>query len=140
MTLKDLFSQAMLRKVLLLISALTIVSGLVQMLAPSFVLGLIGGEVSPSGNHSFGIVGMFMILFGGLLLQALFAEEPQPIVLLWCGLQKFGAAAAVTLGVMRDVFSWLALGVAGFDLVSGVAILFYRFFWYIMNRINAGSK
>ena len=131
MTLKDLLSKEMLRKLLLLISAITVVSGLIQLLVPSFVLGFIGGETSPGGNHSFGIVGMFMVLFGGLLLQALFAKTPQPIAVFWCGLQKFGAAVAVTLGVMRDLFSWLALGVAGFDLLSGVLILIY---WFVIKK------
>ena len=131
MTLKELLSKEMLRKILLLISVLTVVSGLVQLIVPGFVLGFIGGETSPGGNHSFGIVGMFMVLFGGLLLQALFAKEPQPIAVFWCGLQKFGAAVAVTLGVMRDLFSWLAMGVAGFDLLSGVLILIY---WFMIKK------
>ena len=73
------------------------------------------------------IVGMFMVLFGGLLLQALFASRPQPIPVFWCGMQKFGAAAAVSVGVFREVLSWLALGVAAFDLFSAVLILVYWF-------------
>ena len=67
------------------------------------------------------------------LLQALFAKTPQPIAVFWCGLQKFGAAVAVTLGIMRGVFSWLALGVAGFDLLSGVLILIY---WYMIRKTS----
>lgn len=130
-SVKDVLTGDMLRKALLLISALTVVSGLVQVIAPGFVLGLIGAEITLASSHSFGIVGMFMMLFGGLLLQALFAQTPQPIAVFWCGLQKFGAAGAVTLGALRDVFSWLALGVAGFDLLSGVLILIY---WLMIRK------
>ncbi|WP_412061641.1 patatin [Rubrivirga sp. IMCC45206] len=114
-----------LRLVLLAIAAVTVVSGLVQALAPSFVLGLIGAEGSPGGNHSFGIVGMFMVLFGGLLWEGLSPRGPIPTALRWAGLQKLGAAGAVTLGVARDLFGPLALGVAGFDLLSGVLIFVY---------------
>ena len=130
-SLKDLLKQDLLRKVLLLIAAVTVVSGLIQLIAPGFVLGFIGGETSASGNHSFGIVGMFMVLFGGLLIHALLAEKPPPVAVLWCGLQKFGAAVAVTMGVMRDLFSWLAMGVGLFDLLSGVLILI---FWFRLRK------
>jgi hypothetical protein len=129
--IKDLLVKDMLRKGLLLISALTVVSGLTQVVAPGFVLRLIGADVTLASSHFFGIVGMFMVLFGGLLLQALFAKAPQPIAVFWCGLQKFGAAAAVSMGVVREVFSWLALGVAGFDLLSGLLILIY---WYLIRK------
>ena len=40
-------------------------------------------------------------------------------------LQKLGAFVAVSLGVWRGLFSVLALGVAGFDLFSGVLFLWY---------------
>lgn len=115
----------LLRKVLLAIAAVTILSGLVQMVRPSLVLGLIGAEATPAGAHSFGIVGMFMILFGGLLWEGLGPRGPLPAALRWAGLQKLGAAAAVTLGVARGLFGALALGVAVFDLLSGVLIFVY---------------
>jgi len=109
------------------IAAVTVLSGLGQVFMPGFVLRLIGAEVTPASSHFFGIVGMFMALFGGLLLHALFARKPGPIPVFWCGLQKLGATAAVSLGVARGVFSALALGVAAFDLLSGVLILAYWF-------------
>lgn len=115
----------MLRLVLLAIAAITVVSGLAQMVAPSFVLGIIGAEATSGAAHSFGIVGMFMVLFGGLLWEGLSPRGPIPTALRWAGLQKLGAAGAVTLGVMRDLFGPLALGVAGFDLLSGILIFVY---------------
>jgi len=39
--------------VLLLICVATVVSGLVQLVAPAFVLGLVGGEATPTSKHFF---------------------------------------------------------------------------------------
>src|SRR5208283_1416592 len=65
------------------IAALTVVSGLTQMLAPRFVLGMIGGQATPTSAHFFGIIGMFMTLFGGALLNEVLGHSHQPIVPLW---------------------------------------------------------
>lgn len=111
--------------VLVFIAAITVLSGLVQMLKPDFILAIISGEQTPGNHHSFAIVGMFMVLFGGLLLNALLSCEHHPIALFWSGLQKLGAFGAVSLGVYKGLFSWLALSVALFDLASGLLILFY---------------
>jgi len=108
-----------------LIAAATLVSGLVQMVTPGFVLGLVAGEKDPTSEHFFGIIGMFMLLFGGMLLHALRDPSRQTVAILWCGLQKFGASAAVALGVERHLFSILALGIAGFDFLSGILVLLY---------------
>jgi hypothetical protein len=102
------------------VAAATVASGAVQMLAPSFVLGMVGGAPTASADHFFAIVGMFMVLFGGLCLQGLVQWSAAP--LFWSALQKFGAVAAVALGVCHHVFGPLALGVAGFDLVSGLLL------------------
>ena len=69
---------------------------------------------------------MFMVLFGAMLLQALLTAGDHSVAVLWAGLQKFGAAAAVALGVFKGIFSLLALSVAGFDLLSGILIFAYR--------------
>jgi len=118
------------------IAAITVVSGLVQMVRPQWILAMVGGEATSTANHFFGIVGMFMVLFGGLLWQALAAPRPQPIPVFWCGLQKLGATAAVGLAVSRDLLSWLALGVAGFDLLSAILILAY---WRSIRSEHGGS-
>jgi hypothetical protein len=114
-----------LRRVLLLIAVLTVISGLVQMVVPGRLLGLLSAESTPASRHFFGIVGMFMVLFGGLLWHALTSRSAQAIPVFWAGLQKFGASAAVGLGVLHGIFSPLALGVAGFDLLSGILALVY---------------
>ena len=43
-----------------LISLATLISGVVQMLNPAFVLGLVSAEITPTTKHLFAIVGMFM--------------------------------------------------------------------------------
>ncbi|AHG91821.1 patatin domain-containing protein [Gemmatirosa kalamazoonensis] len=120
------------RRALLAIAALTVASGATQLVAPRLVLRVVGGDVgNASAAHFFGIVGMFMVLFGGLLWQALRAPVSMPVPVFWAALQKLGASAAVALGVSRGLFSPLALGVAGFDLLSGVVALWY---WNAVRR------
>jgi len=113
--------RAPLTTLLLVIAVATVVSGAVQMVRPSFVLGLVGGPESPASDTFFGIIGMFMILFGGLGFQGLRAQEP--LALRWAALQKLGAALAVGLGFQRGLFAPVALLVAGFDLAT--AVLFF---------------
>jgi hypothetical protein len=111
--------------IVVLISAATLVSGFVQMVAPKFVLGFVGAEISPTAAHFFAIVGMFMVLFGALMLHNIYSAETSRVAILWCAFQKLGAFAAVTLGVINGVFSSLAIGVAVFDLFSGILFLYY---------------
>jgi len=106
-----------------LIAIATVLSGAVQVVWPALVLGIVGSEAGAAARHFFGIVGMFMVLFGGLALHGVFARSAP--ALLWSGLQKVGAVAAVALGIRHGVFSLTALPVAGFDLVSAVLILLY---------------
>ena len=101
---------------ILVISILTIVSGLVQAVKPGFILSVIHGDDSPAPAHFFAIVGMFMFLFGGLMLHSLYSAYPDNVVVLWCGLQKAGASVAVFIGIIKGVFSAMAGLVAGFDL------------------------
>ncbi len=110
---------------LLLIAASTALTGAVQVLAPAFVLRLLSAEVTITSAHFFAIVGMFMVLFGGATLHALLSFKHHPVVILWSSFQKFGASAAVALGVQHGVFSSLAIIVALVDLLSGLLA-----FWY----------
>jgi hypothetical protein len=113
--------------VLVVIAGLTIFSGLFQVLATGFELRLLSAEATPTSLHFFGIVGMFMVLFGCAFLNALLCGTDQPMVVFWCSLQKFGASAAVGLGVLHHIFSPLALLVASFDLCSGILGIWYWF-------------
>jgi hypothetical protein len=117
---------AALRNLLRAIAGLTVLSGAIQMVQPAFVLHLVGGPDNPGARHFFGIVGMFMVLFGGLAFQALRAPEAQQALpLRWAGLQKLGASAAVGLGFHHGLFGAMALLVAGFDLLSALLFLLY---------------
>jgi len=107
------------------IAVITVFSGFGQMVMPSLVLSIVGGESTATSNHFFSIVGMFMVLFGGLLLQAMLHKEKQPIAVFWSGLQKVGACIAVTIGVFNGIFGGIALLVAGFDGLSAVLIMLY---------------
>ncbi len=109
----------------LAIAAITLMTGCVQILWPAPILTLLSVEQSPASLHLFGVVGMFMALFGGALLHALAGRMPSRVVVLWAGLQKFGAVAAMGIGVQHGIFAPLSLVVAVFDFVSGVLILAY---------------
>ena len=110
---------------LVLISVSTVVSGIVQMFAPGFILGLVSAEITPATKQCFATIGMFMFLFGGMLLQVLFSRQMVMPVFLWAGLQKIGAFIAVGIGVFHEVFGPKSLIVAGFDLLSGILIFVY---------------
>lgn len=110
---------------LVAIAAITVLSGLTQMIAPGFVLKIMSSEITATSQHFFAIVGMFMVLFGGLMLHALLSCSHHPMAILWGGFQKLGAFCAVGLGVINGIFSALALLIAFFDLFSGVLALFY---------------
>ena len=113
-------NDTLLRLALLIIGAITVVSGLAQLLAPGFVLTIIGGDTAPAAAQGFATVGMFMVVTGAMLVQDLWRRSGEPTVPLWIGVQKVAAAALVALGVSRGLFAPLALAVAGFDLVSGI--------------------
>ena len=55
---------------LVLISVATLISGIVQIFAPGFILGMISGEITPATRQCFATIGMFMALFGGMLFKS----------------------------------------------------------------------
>jgi len=63
--------------IIILISIATILSGLLLMFFPSLVLNIIGATVNETSSYFFAIVGMFMSLFGGLMLHAVYSVQPQ---------------------------------------------------------------
>jgi hypothetical protein len=117
-----------LRGVVAAISAITVLSGLGQLVAPGVVLDLLGAESTATTRHFFAIVGMFMAVVGAVTLQALLSEPTPSYVVLWCAVQKLGAFVAVSVGVVRDLFDSIALAVALFDLLTAAlaAALWHR--------------
>ena len=103
------------------IGAITTATGVLQAAAPQATLGPLKADDSPTVRHFFGTVGMFMACTGGILV----ARSEDPPVVLMTAAQKLGASVAVGLGVRRGLLSPLALGVAGFDALSGLLALDY---------------
>ena len=105
-----------LRGILAAISVATVISGAVQLVAPGFELGFLRAESTATSRHFFGIVGMFMVFFGGLLLHALVRPKENPAAFVWAGLQKLGACVAVSLGVARGLLLAAGAGSRGLRL------------------------
>jgi hypothetical protein len=110
---------------ILAIAAITLVTGLVQIVIPGFVLALVGANRDPTSEQLFATIGMFMAIFGAMLFQALRSSSNQRIVVFWAALQKFGASIAVFIGVQKHIYSGIAPLIATFDGISGCLI-----FWY----------
>jgi hypothetical protein len=113
------------RLIILLISVATLFSGAIQAIAPEFVLNFIGAQIDLTTKQLFATIGMFMFLFGAMMIHALYNEENNRVVVIWSGLQKLGASAAVFIGISQDVFVPLAAGVAVFDLFSALLFFYY---------------
>ena len=107
------------------IAALTVFSGIVQIFSPGIILRVLSSQRTPAALHFFGLVGMFMALFGGALLNAMLHPTGNRVLIFWSGLQKIGAVFGVVIGVAHGIFSWLALPISAFDLASAVVIFAY---------------
>lgn len=114
-----------LRLAVLAIAVITVITGIIQVVAPAFVLHFIKAEVTPGTLHFFAIIGMFMFLFGGMMIQALYSERANQAAIFWAALQKLGASIAVFICITHGLFGLLAAAVAGFDLLSGILIFVY---------------
>jgi len=112
--------------VMVFIGVSTVAAGLVQLVAPGFMLDLLDAESTAASRHFFATIGMFMAVIGGGLTMALFMPGDHRVLILWAGIQKFGAFAAVSLGVQRGIFSGLAILVALNDLASSAIVFWYR--------------
>lgn len=113
------------RPILLLISVTTLFSGAMQVIAPAFVLNFVGAEIDTGTKQLFATIGMFMFLFGGMMIHALYHEDNNRVAVIWSGLQKLGASVAVFIGIFNGVFIPIAAGVAIFDLLSGLLFFYY---------------
>lgn len=123
-----------LRLVLVLIGGVTVLTGACQLFAPGFVLDLLSADSTGISRHLFATVGMFMVVVGGLLVQGLLTPAPPPYLVFWAGLQKFGAFVLVGVGVLRELFSALALLVAFFDLATALLC------WLMARRLASRAR
>jgi hypothetical protein len=140
MTAAELLRGDPLRAVLATIAAVTVFSGAVQIPFGGAVLGLLGAEPTTAARQLFGTVGMCMVVVGGLLLHTLLRPQPADEVLLWSGVQKAGASAAVVVGVLNGVFAPVALAVAAFDLATAALCLIYLRRLLAVRQEPAGSR
>jgi len=113
------------RIIILLISVTTALSGAIQVIKPSFVLQFVGAPIDATTSQLFATIGLFMFLFGAMMIHALYNDENNRVAVIWSGLQKFGASAAVFTGILNGTFVPLAAGVALFDLVSALLFFYY---------------
>jgi hypothetical protein len=123
-------NDAFIRLALIVVASVTVISGVTQLAFPGFVLDIIGGDTGAAAQHLFRTVGMFMAITGAMFLQALLGWSKEPSIPLWIGVQKLAAAGLVGWGVSKGLFGTLALGVAGFDLLSGLLALLF------LSRLN----
>jgi hypothetical protein len=120
-------NDALIRLILIVIAAITVVSGLAQLVAPASVLGFVARDPDALGAHLFATIGMFMVITGAMFLQSLLRRSTEPSIPFWIGVQKAAAAVLVAWAVYRGLFVPLACGVAAFDAVTGiVAFVFWR--------------
>lgn len=118
-------NDTLIKLALIAIAAITVISGLTQMVAPGFVLAMIGADASEASRHLFATVGMFMVITGAMFFQALVNRSTERAIPLWIGVQKVAAAALVGWGISKGLFGWLALGVSVFDLATGILAWIY---------------
>jgi len=114
-----------LKLIVLLVSLITLMSGLIQLIKPGFVMKIIGVESSQTSMFFFAIVGMFMALFGGLMIHAIYSSRPQSAAVFWGVLQKAGAFTFLSTGIVMGIFNFLASGVAVFDLFCAIVYFMY---------------
>lgn len=120
-------NDALLRLILIVIAAITVISGATQMVAGQWVLGIIANSATGPEVHLFQTVGMFMVITGAMFMQSLISRSSEPAISLWISVQKFAAAGLVFVAWIKGYFVWLALGVAAFDAITGaLAFIFWR--------------
>jgi hypothetical protein len=118
-------SDSVLRFALLVIGAITVVTGAGQILLGERMLAWMASGATPISVHLFGTVGMFMVVTGAMMVQCLLIRSGEDVVTLWIAVQKFAAAVLVLIAWTKGLFLGLTLGVAAFDCVSGILALLY---------------
>jgi hypothetical protein len=111
---------------LLAIALITILSAFLQIVGTESALNFMGVSISAESIYLFRLVSLLTGLFGGALLHTLLSDAPEPVVLLWVGLQKVLSSLAVLLAVLNQLLTGTTLLVAGYDFLAGLFVLWYR--------------
>ena len=116
-----------LRVVLAVIAAITMLSGLLLLVAPDWMLQLIATDQAALTAHFFATIKMFIVITGALFLQSLLTHSNEPAIPFWIGVQKAASAVLMAWAILRGLLFPLAYLVAGFDAISAMFIfLFWR--------------
>jgi hypothetical protein len=111
-----------LRALLAIIAVSTVLTGLLLLLAPDWLLGIIAYDHTAMAAHFFATVGMFMVITGAMFLQTLLARSREPAVPFWIGVQKAAGAALVAWAVVRGLLIPLSYLVVAFDAFTALLV------------------
>ena len=116
-----------LRKAAIAIGGATAVSGLGLIVAPRQVLYILGAGRAEPAPFLFRIIGMFMTVSGGLLVDGARPRDSTGtgsgrVALRWAMVAKIGAAIAVGCGVRSKRFGKQGLALAAFDATAAALI------------------
>ena len=118
-------NDALLRLSLLVISAITVVTGASQLAMPDRMLEMAGAVPNPASSHFFATVGMFMVITGAMFFQALWLRTGERVVATWIGVQKLAAALLVGWAIQKGLMGAISWAVAGFDFVTGLLVFVF---------------
>jgi hypothetical protein len=120
-------TDSLLRVLLVIIAAITVLSGLLLLVASDWTLHLIATDQTALTAHFFATIGMFMVITGALFLQTLLTRSREPAIPFWIGMQKAASAVLMAWAVLRGLLFPLAWLVAAFDAVTAVLVfVFWR--------------
>lgn len=100
--------------------------GLAQVFAPRAVMAQLQVAVDLNTVQFFWTLGFLLVVIAGLQIQSyLFTKPDQPLIVFWSGVEKLGAAGAVTVGVLHHVFGPIMFFVAVMSVLLALLHLWY---------------
>jgi hypothetical protein len=100
------------------VGAATAASGVALMLMPRLALRLLGAGRTDPAPFFFRVIGMFMAVSGGSMVDVCRAPEPSPVGLRWALAAKTGAAVMVSGGIRSRRMGRQAWALAAIDAAS----------------------
>ncbi|HVE45675.1 MAG TPA: hypothetical protein VNA57_02850 [Acidimicrobiales bacterium] len=105
------------------VGAGTAASGLALMVMPRLALRLLGAGRTDPAPFFFRVIGMFMAVSGGQMVEVCRAPEPPAVGLRWALAAKTGAAAMLSGGILSRRLGKQAWAVAAVDAASAALLL-----------------
>lgn len=119
--------------VVIVLGALTVVAGLVQLVLTQAALAAMGIPPARDAVFLFRLASLLVLLFGAALLHGAVPAVPHRPMLLWPGLQKLAGAGFLLSGYASGLLSRSSVMVAAYD---GLAGLFVLWFWRRSGRLS----